>query len=646
MCGIAGAIGVMDSELKEAVGRAHRQHRHRGPDAEGVVFATTREAGQGVALAHQRLAIIDTSEEANQPMIDEASGCHLIFNGEVYNFRELRRELEAQGIRFETASDTEVVLKAWVAWGEQAVERLHGMFAFAVWDPRQQALVLARDRLGLKPLYVAERPHKGGRVFLFASELRSLLATNLVERRLDPVGLESYLWNGFVTGPRTIVRGVSLLPSGHTLRVTTDGRAQGPKKYWSLPTAGGGPVERTRVADVVQCLRRSVQARLVSDVPLGVFLSGGIDSSAVAALAASSARERIRTFNVRFDEARFDESPYARRVADALGTDHRELTLSESFFEQHIPEALDSLDQPTFDAINTYFVSRAVREAGMTVALAGTGGDELFGGYRSFVDLPRARRAAALCSVVPENWIRAGARWVTRAKMGAPGAVPPQTRWGKLGDALSAGPDLLALYQVSYGLFTQEFLRELSDSGGTVPSARYGVPTERYGALGEEIRRQPALHAISMLETRLFLGERLLRDTDAASMASSLEVRLPLIDHQVVESAARLAPDDRFQPLGKKPILRACLDGLDPSLFERPKSGFELPLQVWCRQRLSGRLAECLTSAERCRRVGLRVDATTQLWQAFRAGAPGLYWSRVWSLFVLLEWCERYGIQR
>lgn len=577
-------------------------------------------------------------------MRDPANDCRIVFNGEAYNFRALRKELEAQGARFRTQSDTEVVLKAWGAWGPAMVSRIEGMFALAVWDPRRDELFLARDKMGIKPLYTAEVEHRGQRLLLFASEVRSLLATGLVERRIDPVGLATYLWNGFVVGPHTIVRPVRLVPAGSSVTVSIGGRAEAPRPFWRIPTSQDhDPVS---VAQVRERLESAVEKRLVCDVPLGVFLSGGVDSSVVAALAARVSQEQVRTFNVSFDESDFDESPHARAVARALGTEHHDIRLTEEDFCAQLPDALASIDQPTFDAINTYIVSRAVRRAGITVALAGTGGDELFGGYRSFVDLPRASAWSRRTGRLPEWLLRRAAGVVTRIKTGAPGEVPPQTRWGKLGDVLATRGGLLELYQVSYALFTQSFLAELAPR---TPDSllRHGLPRERADELEATVADDDELHAISALELQLFLRERLLRDTDTASMASALEVRVPLTDADLVEATAALASRDRFEPLGRKQLLRdMVIDTLDPSVFERPKSGFVLPFDVWCRNRLRDEIGETLGNAALAERVGLAPLAVGRLWRAFQSGAPGLYWSRVWSVFILLRWCETHQVEQ
>lgn len=636
MCGVVGAIGGIDDEIRAAVRAMNLSQRHRGPDDDGFF------ENDHVVLGFRRLAIIDLSADGHQPMVDGETGNVIVFNGEIYNYLELKAELEASGARFVSKSDTEVLLKAYARWGLDMLPRVAGMFAFSIWDASRRTIVLARDRLGIKPLYVAnvERPGKPP-VTLFGSELRSLLASELVPRRLSPAGLATYLWNGFVFSPPSIVEGINMFPAGTVKTFDLEGRTTLSRVYWSLPEAGA----RQDVDRVQDVLRTTTRQHLLADVPLGVFLSGGIDSSAVTALAKDVSAGDIRTFNVCFEEAEFDESAHARRVAEAVGTTHTEVPLSESAFRRDLDAALASIDQPTFDAINTYFVSKAVREAGVTVALAGTGGDELFGGYDSFADLPRARRVSRYVSRAPTWSLHQLGQWVARAKLGKFGEVAPQTRWGKLGDVLATRGDVLELYQIAYGLYTEAFLGELFDIPWDAHVSSFGIPMSRVEALRSMASDRDTLHAISRLELSSFIGERLLRDTDAASMAVSLEVRVPLLDHRVVEAVASLAAPARFEPLGRKQRLREMAMGsLDPALFDRPKSGFVLPIERWCRAQLRGDIEETLGDAGLCRAVGLNRDAVLRLWRAFQADAPGIYWSRVWSLFVLLAWCRRHKV--
>ncbi|MGK0302530.1 MAG: asparagine synthase (glutamine-hydrolyzing), partial [Planctomycetota bacterium] len=529
-------------------------------------------------------------------------------------------------------------------WGEDAIGRLRGMFALAIWDRRDRTVLLARDRIGIKPLFLSTVKRPGGAsALLFASELRSLMASGLIERRLHQPALDSYLWNGFVVGPDAIVAGVQMLPPGTLARIDPRVPRCEPRSYWQLPveSAGRDGVERLRHE-----LGTAMRQHMVSDVPLGVFLSGGIDSSAVAAMAAEQASGgpgSVRTFNISFDEVEFDESKYARAVAGALGTDHMDVRLTQGHFLENLDDALSAIDQPTFDGINTYFVSRAVREAGITVALAGTGGDELFGGYKSFVDVPKSARAARLSRMLPGGVSRAAANGIARWKLGRFGELPPQTRWGKLGDVLCSGGGILDAYQIFYGMFTEDVHAALQ--GGRHAAMKRGLSTARSAELAALVAGSSPRHAVSTLEIANFLGERLLRDTDWSGMAVSLEVRVPLLDHGVIEAVAAVESGRRYEPLGKKHLLRElALSKIDAAIFDRPKSGFVLPIEAWCRQGLRDEVAEVLTDKDLCTAAGLDHATVGKLWRSFSAGAPGMYWSRIWVVFVLLRWCREHRV--
>ncbi len=617
-----------------------RAQAHRGPDDSGLF----RGRGEhGAVLGFQRLSILDLSPDGHQPMIDEQTQNVLVFNGEIYNYAELRSRLVQDGVAFRSQGDTEVLLRGYGRWGARIVGELRGMFGFAVFDEKRREVLIARDRLGIKPIYYAELERPQGKVVLFSSELRALLATGLFARRLDQRGVATYLWNGFVVGPNTLVRGIELLGPGHLMRISIDQPSAKPERYWQL-SAKNKLSEAEAVAELERELLVAARQHLVSDVPLGVFLSGGVDSSAVASLAVRAGSRKVQTFHIGFEEAGFDESSYARRVAQALGTEHVELRLTQARFRALLPDALAGLDQPTFDAINTYFVSRVVREAGFTVALAGTGGDELFGGYKSFRELPLGQRLARATGYAPASVITQLARVATRVGYGSSGLVPPQTRWGKLGDLLLTRGDSVGAYQVAYGLYTREFLSELADAA-LLDLAPYGLVPDRARELAQLASECSPLTAIGLLELSLFIGERLLRDTDAASMAVSLEVRVPLLDHRVVEAAQALPDDTRFMPLGKKQLLKSlAMKELDPSIFDRPKAGFVLPIEVWAKDRLADEIEATFAERELCESVGFKSDVLGRLFSAFKSGAPGMYWSRVWAPFVLLQWCKRHEV--
>jgi asparagine synthase (glutamine-hydrolysing) len=642
MCGIAGILGRIDPQNRAALARMSGALVHRGPDAEGEWTAAPDERGWGAMLAHRRLSILDLSPTGAQPMEDPATGNVIVFNGEIYNFVRLRERLEDRGARLRSTGDTAVLLHLLTASGHAAVAELRGMFAFAFWNAPSRRLLLARDPLGIKPLYLVRNPDpRGDWAVAFASELRALLASGLLGNpRLDLRAATSVVWNGFVVGPGTAVEGVELLWPGHLRIFDANGEVLA-SDYWQHPEPSGhSPVDDARLAEA---LEECVHLHLASDVPLAVFLSGGIDSSAVANLARRASRSPVHTFTLAFDEREYDESAAARTVAGAIGTRHQEVVLRESDFVAHLEQAIESLDQPTFDGLNSFYMARAVHEAGFKVALVGTGGDELFGGYTSFRDLPLLHSVLRRSAWIPQRLRVVAAEVVARVRRPARGGYPPQTRWAKLPDMVRRGGDLLGLYQLAYALFLPAVQRELL--GGGVGMLADGLPPAMRSRITRELRGRSPLAAVSLLEQRLFLGERLLRDSDAASMASSLELRLPLVDSVLLERVVRMPDDARYRPLRRKSALRRTgLRGLDPAFFDRPKSGFVLPYEQWIRRSLGRVMDETLRDPAAVKAVGLAPDAVTRVWKAFLDGHPGLYWSRVWAIYVLVRWCQRHRI--
>jgi asparagine synthase (glutamine-hydrolysing) len=579
-------------------------------------------------------------------MVDPVTGHAIVFNGEIYNYLELRDRLVAEGQRFDSTGDTAVMLRALATHGTDSIAWLRGMFAFACWDPGRRHLSLARDPLGIKPLYVARNGAEGGSWSVaFASELRALLASGLLGTpRLRPEAVASVIWNGFVVGPETAVEGIELLPPGRLVELNGRGQERRSHDFWTVPPPSNGtPIDEEELAHVFE---EGVRLHLMSDVPLAVFLSGGIDSSAVANVATRAARAPVHTFTLAFEDPELNEGPTAGRIAKAIGTEHREIMLTEGQFVEHLESALDSLDQPTFDGLNSYYMSRAIREAGFTVALVGTGGDELFGGYSSFRDLPALHRWSTRLRWLPRGLLVAAAALAAGRLQRSGGLIPAQTRWAKLPDMVRRGEDLQALYQLAYALFLPGFQRELlaPEVESTLVDGLTFAMRER---LESETQARSALSSLSVMEHRLFLGERLLRDNDAVSMAASIEQRVPLVDKVLFEAVDRLPDAERYFPVGGKQVLRRIgLRGLDPALFDRPKSGFVLPYDRWIRRGLRTAIDDTLRDAKAVRACGLEPAVVERLWRAFLDGAPGLYWSRVWAVYVLIRWCHRNRVLR
>ena len=634
-------MGRIDEAHRAALRRMNDAMTHRGPDAEGTWESSPDERGYGVLLGHRRLSILDLSPAGAQPMVDPTTGHAIVFNGEIYNYRELRERLVAESQHLGSTGDTAVMLRTLALGGRDAVSSLRGMFAFACWDPQRRHLLLARDPLGIKPLYLAHNPDPAGAwSIVFASEIRALLASGLLGTpRLAPEAVASVVWNGFVVGPGSAVAGVDLLGSGQLVEFDQHGALVRQAAFWKVPAPSlADSISENELGEIFQ---EGLALHLASDVPLAVFLSAGIDSSSVANLAQRAAKTPIHTFTLTFEEAELNEGPIARRIAAEIGTQHREVMLTEDRFVKHLETALDSLDQPTFDGINSYYMSRAVREAGFTVALVGTGGDELFGGYSSFRELPKLYDWTKRLDFVPRQLLTAAAKVLSAGLAPRGSGIPPQSRWAKLPHMVRSGDDLLALYQYAYALFLPEYQRALV--GRDVADAlQHGLSARMHEQIVAETRGRSPAAAIGMMEQRLFLGERLLRDNDAASMAASIEQRLPLVDQVLFENVMRLPDGLRFHPIGRKAILRRIgLKGLDPQIFERPKTGFVLPFDRWLRRGLRTAIDETLRDASAVRQAGLDPDAVKRLWNAFLAGGRGLYWSRVWAIYVLVRWCHR-----
>jgi asparagine synthase (glutamine-hydrolysing) len=624
MCGIGVVLARRDGavpDLAGVLGRMAESIRHRGPDDGGVLVAP----GGRVGLANRRLAIRDLSPAGHMPMEAEGGQVAVTYNGEVYNTAELRAELEARGQRFASHSDTEVLLRGYLAWGEAVVERLRGMFAFAVLDlrPGSRRLFVGRDRLGIKPLYCAETPD----ALVFGSEVRAVLASGLVERRYDPAGLVGYLMLGAVPSPLSIVAGVRSLEPGCTWSIPLDGPGglPEPRRYWRLPDAAPREASPAEAAERVrELLRESVAMRMVSDVPIGAFLSGGLDSSAVVAMMRASTGGVIRTCSMAFEEAEYSEAPYARAMARAAGAEHWERVVTAAEAAREMERALDAADQPTVDGINTWFVSQTARQAGLTVAMSGLGGDELFGGYgATFGGVPRVLRAVARARSVPGGGAAAAALL---------GLHPAGRRHARLRDALRRPASRPSAYLACRGLFSAGEARALV-TPEVWEAARAGFDAVAHVAGAAGSANGPAFNWVSRAELGTYTHQQLLRDTDAMSMAHSLEVRVPLLDHRLVEYVLGLAPGAKTAGGGVKPLLtRAVGDLLPPLVREpRPKQGFTFPFQAWLR----GPMRELARSAvqERPDYSMLRREGVDRVWRAFQDGR--LHWSRVWALAAL-----------
>lgn len=629
VCGIVGILANRGVVAPEILERAVHSLAHRGPDDSGTVIL--REAVPQpleIGLGNRRLAILDLSPLGHQPMRDSESGNWIVHNGEIYNFREIRKRLEGEGVRFVSHSDTEVLLKAYGRWGERCLAELRGMFAFAIWDAGRHRLFLARDPMGIKPLYYTA----AGQYFLFASEVRTLLGTGLVPRRVNLSSLLNYLTFGSVYDPLTLIEGVSAVRAGHYL-IWEPGRLRD-VAYWDLVDSSAQTSKPVRqgqaiAGDLSARLEESVHLHLVSDVPIGVFLSGGIDSSSLVALL-SRMGVTPSTFSIVFREAGYSEAEYSRAVARKFATDHQEILVSQYDAFDAIPGALQAMDQPTIDGLNTFLVARQTRAAGVKVALSGLGGDELFAGYSSFRLVPRMERFANWWRFVPA---------VARKPLASLFSLltPDSDRNRKLAELMRAGRGLLHAYFLLRTLFTMPQCETLLNSLNEEIIAAARAPLRE--SL-DSTRGLDLINRLSYLETRTYMLNTLLRDSDFMSMAHGLELRVPLLDHRLAGLVFSLPGACKTDPNLPKPLLlRALPVELPPDIVHRPKTGFHLPFEHWLRDQLRAQVENTLERIPSGPLASVLNPAAAQhIWEAFQHRTTS--WSRPWALYVLQRWCE------
>ncbi len=656
MCGIVGIL-TRNTEfpsrvLADVLERATRSLAHRGPDDSGTTLLKesplkdARSEPLEIGLGHRRLAILDLSPLGHQPMHDPATGNWIVFNGEIYNFRELRNELERGGMSFKSNSDTEVILAAYRVWGEGFLTRLGGMFAFALWDAARKRLLLARDPMGIKPLYY----HQSQQAFIFASEVRTLLETGLVPRKADPTGVLSYLTFGSVYEPWTIVEGIRAVPPGHLL--TVENESVSIREYWnplqsstasrsepslsgrmSLPQNSRKKSRNGNSTVLSAVLRHAVLSHLVSDVPVGVFLSGGIDSSALVAVLSDNG-VRSTTFSLVFQEEEFNEAQYSREVARRFGSEHHEIPVSERDVLSVLPQALCAMDQPTIDGINTYVVSAKTREAGVKVALTGLGADEMFAGYSNFRHVPRMETFSKRVGRLPR---------LARRPLSASVAL-----FGGKGDRGRKLSELTAVDDAKHPDFVHPYFLVRALFGVAERAALFSAPDTRArqasldGMLQEAVAGSHALdpvNRVSYLESHFYMRNTLLRDSDCMSMAHGLELRVPFLDRALVEACFRIPGHRKLRGSSPKSLLLASLGvDLPTSIVNRPKRGFTLPFERWLRGEMRPMVEDTLLKSN-WDQIPIRSSAVRDVWNRFLAGETS--WSRPWSLFVLKRWCEQ-----
>ncbi|MFN8625584.1 MAG: asparagine synthase (glutamine-hydrolyzing) [Candidatus Binatia bacterium] len=641
MCGILGYIGPRDFSV-EAFGRALDVMAARGPDDRGIYEEPE------VLLGHRRLAIIDLSPGGHQPMASADGRYQIVFNGEIYNYKEIRRRLEREGVVFRSQSDTEVILEAYAhnpqsfllnpqsSQGPACLNDCRGMFAFAIYDRLENSVVLARDRMGIKPLYLWRFP-KG---IAFASEVKALRAVPGAPSQIDVLALWDYLRWGSVPEPRTITAGIECLPPATWLKWKAGRETR--HVYWDFPSGAAAFVRRAEALDALRpVLREAVALRCVADVPVGAFLSGGIDSSSVVSLMRLAGQSDVRTFSVSFPQTELDEAPYALKIAERFHTRHTDVSVTSDMMLAGLDGFFTAMDQPTSDGLNTYLVSQVTAAAGLKVALSGLGGDELFAGYPSF---RRIARTHPLFSALPAPAMRAIGR-VGPYFMGKSKKIEALAQPGSLTDTLYYAARGLFMPSQAQALLSDDVLAEivrrkdaLEDGGQRTedrcPASVLRLPSSVFRPPSSENGRS-VLHQVMQLELRRYMHNQLLRDSDVFGLAHGLEIRVPLIDHVLAETLFRTHPAMILRGGTKRLLLDALPSPLPRLCTHRPKMGFTFPFDHWMKGPWRAVIEDGLLGTAGGNGALFNRCALEYLWHEYLNG--NVHWSRPWALYAALR---------
>jgi len=614
MCGIAGIIGLNDIALADSkISLMIESLKHRGPDADGKIV------NSDAALGHVRLSIIDLSENANQPFFDATKRYSIVYNGEIYNYLEVKDQLKDYD--FTTNSDTEVILAAFQKFGADSLSMLNGMFAFAIWDNYKKELFCARDRLGVKPFYYAQT-YDGK--FIFSSEIRAILNSGLVSKELNNQGLYDYVMFQSVYAPQTIVKNIFQLPAGE-FGILTNGSFT-KKAFWRIEEKTGLELfenEDKIKKNVRELLLKSVERRLVSDVEIGAFLSGGIDSSAIVALMSEVSDKTINTFSINFSEKQFDESKFSNQIAELYKTKHHSIYLSADDFLDELPNALNAADSPSGDGINTYVISKTTRKSGIKVAVSGLGGDELFAGYPNFLNYHKAK--TGFFSKIPH---------IIRKPFASVMAASQNSKTQRIGNVIgSKNVDISSFYPLTRQVMSQQ----IADSFFPPNSYKMQIEKTLDESIGE-IQQFPIFSQFSIAEIKGYTQNVLLKDADQFSMAVALEIREPFFDYQLVQYVLQIPDQFKFPKFPKSLLVDSIYPLLPDEIVHRPKMGFVLPWEHWMRHELKEFCQKRIT--ELAERQIISSQKIISKWKDFLEGKNGVLWSHLWHLVVLTEWLK------
>jgi asparagine synthase (glutamine-hydrolysing) len=627
MCGITGIVGntINSNVYHTAIQKMTDAIAHRGPNSQGLWN------DEHCFFGHRRLSIIDLSEAGNQPFISQDGRYILIYNGELYNYKDLKFELQRaeHGSKnipyiFKTNTDTEVILASYLRWGNNCMKRFNGMFAFAIWDTVEQKLVIARDRLGVKPLYYQYKNN----TLVFASEIRALIYSGIIDKKINQSAVAEYIQYATVHAPNTILQDVKVLMPGNFLELHQNNLTI--SQYWNINDYAKSKQDlsyKETCKKINELLTASVERRLVADVPFGAFLSGGIDSSAIVGLMSKVSSDKIQTFNVSFDEGEFSEAKYAKQISQKFNTQHHEIKLTPTDFLNQLPEALAAIDHPSGDGPNSYIVSKATKQAGITMALSGLGGDELFAGYDIFKRFYELEKKAWL-NIIPAK--------------GLVGKFISAKKKSVQGDKTSEILELNSIngyqaYPVNRKLFNQTDYQSLLKH-------KYNDSNFIFNVIKNNTAdKQHILSRVSLYEIETYMQNVLLRDADQMSMAVALEVRVPFLDYQLVEFVLGVKDEYKFPHTPKKLLIDSLGDLLPNEIVNRSKMGFTLPWKDW----LKGDLREFCEDniIQFSKRSFVNREAVLIIWNRFLNNDPKITWSRIWHLVVLNNWINTHHIE-
>jgi len=621
MCGITGIYGMSSGQSSSSIRLMNNAISHRGPDDEGYYV------DEQVALGHRRLAIIDLSPAGHQPMHSNDGNLEIAFNGEIYNFNDVKKLLT--GYAFKSGSDTEVILAAYQQWGKDCLHHLNGMFAFAIWDKAKQELFIARDRLGIKPVYYFSKD----KMFLFSSEIRALLQSGIVPRKINRKVIHEYFTYQTIHAPQTFINNVFMLMPGHCMTINTSGINI--ERYWHIVEntdfSSSGKSYREVCEDINKLFFDAVNRRLISDVPFGAFLSGGIDSSAVVGAMSRIHSQPVKTFTIAFDESDFSEAKFAKLIADKFKTDHHEFLLKPEDFLNQLPEAMNALDHPSGDGPNSYIVSKITRQAGVTMALSGLGGDELFAGYPVF------KRTELLYQ---KSWL-----WKL--------PLPLRQLLGKLITVLKKDTASIKLQQLllspdaslQYSFPVSRQVSNAQQLSLFIEEKFNGIDAvkEIIKELNKSSAGLPLFSQVSAAEISSYMQNVLLRDTDQMSMAVALEVRVPFLDYKLVEYVMGVKDEYKNPVYPKRLLVDSLGDLLPDEVVHRKKMGFVFPWERWLKKELHAFCGDRIYAL--ADRGFMNKEALTDRWQSFNEGKPGVRWLDMWLCVVLEHWLEKNNIE-